>query len=452
MPKAHILIVDDEPDIRQLMQEILQDEGYQVASCQSGAEAMDYVKSHSPDLVFLDIWMPDIDGISVLQKWSQDKRLPFQVVMISGHGTIETAVEATRLGAYDFIEKPVGLAKLLLTAERALERHELHRENQSLKQQLKNEVFLIGNSPATSNLRDQATNLASHETPLLILGETGTGKQNLARYIHQYSKRADSPFIVMNMDTIANENVPVELFGHEQNGNIYKGKLEQASGGFLFLDELTRLAPDNQRKLVSALESRQFLRVGGNSPVNIDVRVVASSSEDMQEQLSEGKLLPELYYLVSVVPLELTPLRDRKEDVPELLNHFTEVLTSRDNMPYRHFSIAAQNKLKNHGWPGNIREMLNLVKRLLLTGEGEEISADEVTAVLSGQAEHKPATNDMALDLPMREAREMFEKEYLTRQLQRAEGSVGTLAKITGLERTHLYRKLRALGIDPKQV
>lgn len=456
MSNPHILVVDDEPDIRELVREILEDEGYGVDVAENGEAAREARRNRRPDLVLLDIWMPDIDGISLLKEWHESGGLPGPVIMISGHGTVETAVEATRLGAWDFIEKPISLAKLLLTVERALEANELRLENEGLKRRIPAVSEPTGKSPPMKDLREQAKKLAQHDTWILIRGEPGVGKETLARYVHQLSSRARGPFVEMNAGSIAPENSSVELFGSEEGDKLHYGRLEQAAGGTLYLDEVTDMDPETQVRLSSALESGRFLRVGGSTPVDVDVRVVAATGRDLDEEVRRGRFREELYYRLNVVPLTVPALRDRAEDVPDLLNFYVDYFCNQENLSYRRFSVAAQNRLRQYRWPGNVRELKNLVQRLLILGSGEEIDIEEVEQAL-GSAPSAAATGSAedpagVFDLPLRQAREQFERHYLLYQLKAADGSVGKLAKAVGMERTHLYRKLRGLGIEPKKV
>jgi len=454
MRNPHILVVDDEPDIRNLVREILQDEGYEVGIAENGDTARAARRAQRPDLVLLDIWMPDIDGISLLKEWAEaDDGLPFPVIVMSGHGTVETAVEATRLGAYDFIEKPLSLAKLLVTVERALEADKLKRENVGLRRQVQPMIEPAGRSPVMQHLREQAKRIASHDTWVLITGEPGVGKHTFARYMHQASSRRDGPFVEMGVGAIARENSAIQLFGSEEEGTVHYGKLEQANGGTLYLDEVADMDPETQARLLSALENGSFLRVGGSEPVQVDVRVLAASHKDMEREVREDRFREDLFYRLNVVPLHVPPLREHVEDVPELLSFYVDQFVEHDNLAYRRFNVAAQNRLRNYGWPGNIRELKNLVQRLLILGAGEEIEVEEVEQALSSQPQRTTAGGvaRSMYDLPLREAREQFEREYLQHQLTASGGSVGKLAQVTGMERTNLYRKLRALGIDVKQ-
>lgn len=453
MAQAHILVVDDEPDIRHLVQDILLDEGYQVEAAENAAAARHALRLRKPDLVLLDIWMPDTDGISLLREWCAGGAPAMPVVMMSGHGTIETAVEATRLGAYDFIEKPISLAKLLLTIERALESTRLKQENEGLRRRVAEPLEPLGSSRAMQELRTQVERVAATDAFVLIEGEAGTGKQVLARYLHARSVRRERPFVVVSGASLTREHAARELFGSEQSGELRYGLLEQAQGGTCYIDEVALLDQELQTRLTAALSTRHLIRVGGSEPVALDVRVVAGSSRPLAAEVDSGRFQEALYYLLRVVPLKSLPLRERPEDIPELLRHFADYFPDRDQLPYRRFSMAAQNRLRQYAWPGNVRELSNLVQRLLILGQGPEIDLAEVEAALGPVRPDKArAEAPVAIDLglPLREAREQFEREYLVHQLKLCGGSVGKLAKAVGLERTHLYRKLRSLGVELK--
>lgn len=456
MSSPYILIVDDEPDIRSTVQDILEDEGYETGTAADGDSARNARRQRRPDLILLDIWMPDIDGISLLKEWGEGGELPCPVIMMSGHGTVETAVEATRLGAYDFLEKPLSLAKLLLTVDRALENAKLSRENEHLRRRNDDDVEPSGKSPTMQRLREQSKRIAQHDTWVLITGEQGVGKETFARYLHSQSQRSKGPFIDVSVGSIAQQNSEIELFGEERDGKLIYGRLEQANGGTLFLDEVADMAESTQTQLLSALESRSFLRVGGSEPVNIDVRIIAATQRRLQEEVEAGRFREDLFYHLNVVPLAIPPLREHLEDIPDLLNYYVDRYVRRENLPFRHFPVAAQNVLRQHTWPGNVRELRNLVQRLLILGGSEEVSQQEVTNALTlSSGEETPTTTvsqnaPMAFDRPLREARELFERAYLEYHLEVAGGSVGKMAKAAGMERTHLYRKLRSLGIEIK--
>ena len=455
MAATTILVVDDEPDIRTLVQEILEDEGYKVAVAADAQQARAARLSHRPDLILLDIWMPDLDGISLLREWSQSEGPIGSIVMMSGHGNVETAVEATKLGAYDFIEKPISLAKLLITVERALETTALRKENEGLRKSQPEAIEPVGISDAMIEVRGQAERLANHDTWVLLTGEAGVGKQTLARYLHHTSQRSNGPFVEMKVGSIAPVNSAMELFGREDGTDVHLGRLEQANGGTLLLNEVADMQLETQKQLSSALESQSFLRLAGNEEVSVDVRVIGTTRRNLEELIAQGRFREELYYQLNVVPLHIPPLRERREDVPELLKFFAEFFPERDGLPYRHFSVGAQNRLRNHDWPGNVLELRNLVQRLLILGKDDEIDIVEVEQALGAARQEtlaRQGEEDTGYDMPLREAREQFERGYLIHHLRETEGSVGKLAKIAGMERTHLYRKLRALGVDAKKM
>lgn len=451
MAATHILVVDDEPDIRSLVKDILLDEGYLVETAENAAAARAALRAQRPDLVLLDVWMPDTDGISLLREWNQSGRDPLAVVMMSGHGTIETAVEATRLGAYDFIEKPISLAKLLLTVERALETTRLRQENEGLKRRIPDAVEPIGGSRAMSDLKAQLERAANVDASVLLEGEPGTGKQLLARFLHERSSRRGGPFVVVSGGALMKPDAARDLFGGEDGGEARYGLLEQAQGGTLYLDEIGGLSATLQSRLAAALHARQFIRVGGHAAVKLEARIVAGTSKNLGDEVAQGRFEEALMYELRVLPLRVPPLRERPEDIPDLLRWFAESFADRDQLPYRRFSVAAQNRLRQYAWPGNVRELSNLVQRLLILGQGDEVDLPEIEAALGPpRVDRKGDAPALDLGLPLREAREQFEREYLIHQLKLAGGSVGKLAKAVGLERTHLYRKLRALGVELK--
>lgn len=452
MSAPFVLVVDDEPDIRELVGEILADEGYQVASAENGSQARQALRDRRPDLILLDIWMPDIDGISLLKEWAGAGQLPCPVIMMSGHGTVETAVEATRHGAYDFLEKPLSLAKLLLTVERALEAHRLAQENIGLRRGSEKLVEPVGNSQSMVRLREQVKRVAQHDSWVLITGEPGSGRETIARYLHAHSARKDGPFIDVGVTGITQGGAALELFGREEGGHIQYGRLEQAAGGILFLDEVADMDLEVQAQLVAALDTGTFLRVGGTEPVQLDTRVVAATRHDLQKRVDSAAFREDLFFQLNVVPLHVPALRERPEDIPLLLNSAVDRLVARDKLPYRHFSVAAQNYLRNHAWPGNVRELVNLVARVLILGSEPEVSLEEVKAAL-GEAQSEsgvPQFAGVALDQPLRDAREAFEKAYLEYHFEQSDGNISRMAQAVGMERTHLYRKLRDRGIEIK--
>lgn len=450
MSQGTILVVDDEIDICQIVQEILADENYDVAVAENAQAARVAYNARRPDLVLLDIWMPDTDGISLLKEWSQDPDSLVPVVMMSGHGTVETAVEAIRLGAYDFIEKPLTTAKLLVTVEHALQNARLRQENLSLKRRANVVTVPAGKSKAMKQLRDTIERIAAHDTWVLITGEPGSGKEVAARYLHAQSARRDRPFVEMSLAAVPAQNLGVQLFGSESDAEITTGVFEQAAGGTLFLDQIADLDLATQSHLINVLEEKRFLRVGGKQAVTLDVRVIAASHQNLEEAVAAGRFREDLYYRLNVVPLSVPALREHREDVPELVGFYVDWMVEKEGLPYRRFTTGALNLLRNYTWPGNIRELKNLVQRLLILTSNEEIGDTDVAAALGAQKAviTAQAMPTLLFDLPLREARDQFEKAYLEHYLKRTGGNVSEVADAVGMERTHLYRKLKGLGID----
>jgi len=449
MSTARILVVDDEADIRDLVREILTEEGYAVDVAANAAEARAACAQEAPDLVLLDIWMPDTDGISLLREWQQNQSFSAPVVMMSGHGTVETAVEATRLGAVDYVEKPLSLAKLLRTVTSALE--EGGRRRKAARSLLPPLLAPVGRSRVMRELREQAKQIAPHEAALLILGEPGTGREAFARYIHSLGPRKSGPFVVVTAGSLTDASAEAALCGSESGGTVRRGLLEQAERGVLFINELGDLPSAAQRLLLAALDSGTYLRQGGTTPVRCETRVISSAQPGFDTRGTEP-FRQDLLSQLSVLTLRVPSLRDYAEDVPDLLRYYVDRLVDDQRLPFRRFSVAAQNRLRNYPWPGNIRELKNLVHRLLIQGGEEEIELAEIEREIAAQATgDEPLVKQDLLALPLREAREHFERAYLTQQLQLCNGKVGQLAKRVGMERTHLYRKLRSLGVDFRQ-
>jgi DNA-binding NtrC family response regulator len=451
MTIPHILVVDDEADIRGLLKEILSEEGYEVDVAANAVQARASRARQTPDLVLLDIWMPDVDGISLLREWSASATDGCPVVMMSGHGTVETAVEATRLGAFDFVEKPLSLAKLLRTVERALDAGK--RRRQSGKLLTPALMVPVGKSKQMQQLRTELQQIAPNPSSVLLIGEPGSGREAFARYIHERSPRAGHPFVTVIASSLREADAEARLFGREEAGSRQVGLLEEAAEGTLFVHEVEDLPPSAQRLLVGVLESGQFMRIGGTEPVRFTARVLSSAQPGIENRAgSEGfrrDLLAHLNMLIVRVP----PLRDYAEDVPELLRHYVDRVVDADGLQFRRFSVAAQNRLRNYPWPDNARELKNLVHRLLIQGGAEEIRLEEVERELAIQAPPgEPLVKQDLLALPLREAREQFERAYLQQQLLLCNGKVGQLAKRVGMERTHLYRKLRSLGVDFRNI
>jgi DNA-binding NtrC family response regulator len=450
MSTGTILVVDDERDIRELVKEILEDEGFEVFLAEDGAQARKQKEQHVPDLILLDIWMPDIDGISLLKEWSESGRTLPTVIIMSGHGNVETAVEATRLGAYDFLEKPLASAKLLLTINNALRASRLQQENVRLRQYGQATPEIIGRSGAMQKLREQIKRIANHNTPVLIDGESGTDKESVARYIHMHSNRSEGPFVKVSVSALSANDAVTEMFGREQNGEIVQGYLDKAQTGTLFLKDIADMSLNMQAKLQNALEKQAFMRRGGHELVPLDVRLIVATRYRLDELIKQGSFRDDLYFQISVVPVKVPPLREHYEDIPDLLEFYVNYFVELEGLPYRHFTTSAQNRLRRYGWPGNVRELKNLVQRMLILGTDSSIEVKEIEGALGDQPGALDSDDLQNFDMPLREARERFEKAYLEYQLKQANGSVSKIAKVVGMERTHLYRKLKSLGIDLK--
>ena len=451
MSNPHVLVVDDEADIRVLIQDILADEGYGVTAAANAEEARAARAAAKFELILLDIWMPDTDGITLLREWSDSGDLNCPVVIMSGHGTVDAAVEATRLGAFDFIEKPLSLAKLLRTVEAALE--SAGRQTRAARSLLPSLLAPVGRSDLMKALRERVQQYARHDGSVLLSGETGTGRGAFARYLHALSGRADEPLINLTAASVTESNFEEQILGSEKNGEVIMGAFERASGGTLVVDELSDLTEAAQKVLLGAIQDGQFTRVGAAAPVKIDARIVATVSADYEALIEKGKLRRDLVSHLSALSLRVPPLREYSEDVPELIAYYVDKLVDSEDLTFRRFSVAAQNRLRNYPWPDNVRELKSLVRRLLLVGSSEDITLDEVEAEISAAAPvNEPLVKQDLLALPLREAREQFERAYLQQQLVLCDGKVGQLAKRVGMERTHLYRKLRSLGVDFRSI
>ena len=450
MTASRILVVDDEADIRGLLKEILSEEGYEVEVAADATQARTSRATQVPDLVLLDIWMPDTDGITLLREWSVTDGYDCPVVMMSGHGTVETAVEATRLGAYDFVEKPLSLTKLLRTVERALDAG--RRKRLSARAHGPTLAVPIGKAKVTQALREQVQHAASSSSPVLLLGELGSGREAYARYLHSLSARASKPFFMVVAASLG-QDPAAALFGSERDGRIELGALDQAAGGSLYLNGLEDLTSEAQRALAGAIEQNGYTRVGGRQRIPLNVRWISSAQDGFELRASPEPFRRDLVAHLNVIALRVPPLRDYAEDVPDLLRYYVDRLVDDQHLPLRRFSVAAQNRLRNYPWPGNIDELKNLVQRVLVLGAGEEIRLEEIERELAVKlAVDEPLVKQDLLALPLREAREQFERAYLQQQLLLCNGKVGQLAKRVGMERTHLYRKLRALGVDFRQL
>lgn len=461
MTDKSVLVVDDEPDIRQLLQEILEDEGHQVIAVADAAAARQALAEHRPDLVLLDIWMPDEDGISLLKSWKESGDLVFPVIMISGHGTIETAVEATRVGAVDFIEKPVSLAKLLLTVEKAFQTAQ-NNSSAVLPPHLP-PPFLCGVSQGVVRLKEQLPTLSGNDVNVLLFGPEGSGREQFARLLSIGAITTDASggqiedvarFVRLRCESLSASSYQRELFGSEVNGVVSRGYLESAHNGTLFLDNIEQLPVAACSSLLEAIQQKSFTRVGGSHTQEFDARLVSSSRHPLDDLLSRRAFNAELAKCLAGRQLQFYALRDRLEDIPALLENLVQWLMETEGFSYRHFTVAAQNRLRNLEWPGNLPELQNLVQRALILGGSSEIDVAEIEELLGISNAHESTNSLIALrhDLPLREARAQFERQYLLRCLQNSSGNIGELAKHVGMERTHLYRKLRSLDIDLDKV
>jgi two-component system nitrogen regulation response regulator NtrX len=449
MSTGKILVVDDEADIRVLLKEILSDEGYDVDVAANAGQARASRAKAVPDLVLLDIWMPDTDGITLLREWSGASTDSCPVVMMSGHGTVETAVEATRLGAFDFVEKPLSLAKLLRTVERAMDVGK--RRRIASRPQQSSLLATFGKSRIAQQLRDELTRVAPLNASLLLVGESGSGREALARFAHDSGPRASHGFVSLIASSIP-AAADGYLFGTVTADGVVPGVLDQALGGTLYIQEVEDLAPAVQRLLLGVIETGQFHRVGGagDTAIAFNARIIATAQPGVEQRAggSTGLRRDLLTHLSSVL-MRVPPLREYAEDVPDLLRFHVERITDAEKLPLRRFSVAAQNRLRNYPWPGNLRELRGHVRRMLAKGGPEEIALDEIESELAAHTTpNEPLVKQDLLALPLREAREQFERAYLQQQLLLCNGKVGQLAKRVGMERTHLYRKLRSLGVE----
>ncbi len=453
---SDILIVDDEADICELVAGLLQDEGYGTRTARDSDAALNEIKSRRPNLVFLDIWLQGsrLDGLQLLDSVKEiHPELP--VVMISGHGNIETAVAAIKRGAYDFIEKPFKADRLVLVADRALETSRLKREVRELKAITPVSTSMIGRSPAINQLRQAVEKIAPTNSRIMIVGPSGSGKELAARHLHSLSGRSSGPFVVINAAAITPERMEIELFGVEQSNGTQQrkvGALEEAHGGTLFIDEIADMPRDTQNKILRVLVDQTFQRVGGSTKVAVDVRIVSSTSRNIEAEIAAGHFREDLYHRLSVVPVRVPPLAERREDIPELVTHFMEQISQSTGLPQRKIGGDAMAVLQSHDWPGNVRQLRNNVERLMILAGGDPeatISANMLPQDVGSMVPSMPNGNggEQLMGLPLREARELFEREYLLAQINRFGGNISRTAEFVGMERSALHRKLKALGI-----
>jgi two-component system nitrogen regulation response regulator NtrX len=452
MAGEHILIVDDERAIQATLRGVLEDEGYRVSAVGSAPDALARLADETPDLIFLDIWMPGMDGLEALAEIKQ-RRPEATVVMISGHGTIETAVKATKLGAYDFIEKPLSLEKTLLAVSRALDHSRLEREIRVLREQLDRGQEIVGKSTLIEELRGQIAVAAPTNGRVLIHGENGAGKELVARAIHTQSTRRDAPFVEVNCAAIPEELIESELFGHERGAftgavSRHRGKFETANGGTIFLDEIGDMSLKTQAKVLRVLEEQAFERVGGKDTIQVDVRVLAASNQDLKEQIAQGRFREDLFYRLAVIPIEVPPLRRRKEDIPALVEYFIALFSAQNGKRPKVVSVEALAYFLAYDWPGNVRELRNMVERLVIMTPRDVIGPEDLPPPLRPK-EPAAGAEEVQREKTLKEARDSFERAYILAELRGHEGNVTRTAEKLGIERSHLYRKLKSYGITP---
>ncbi len=461
---ASILVVDDEDAIVSSLSSILQDEGYEVSVAKSGVEALKIYTVDPPDLMLLDIWMPEMDGLETLRRVKEI--LPTaQVMVMSGHGSIETAVKAIKLGAYDYIEKPLSLENVTLRVKHALEQYRLEEENRSLRTKVQRKFELVGHSAAMQQLRQLIDTAGPTNSRVLIGGENGTGKELVARAIHLQSARADRPFVAVNCAAIPETLIESELFGHEKGSfsgatSMKRGQFEQADGGTLFLDEIGDMSLSTQAKVLRALQEQQFTRVGGIKLLKVDVRVLAASNKDLLKEIEKGAFREDLYYRLNVVPIVVPPLRERRDDIPILIRHFMKVHAEEQGLRMKEVTSDAMSIFQQYEWPGNIRELRNLIERLMIMVPGSVIDAAHVTtslqvkapgassAAASGTAQ--PAASPLLTQSydSLRDARNAFEKDYIGRKLREHHWNISRTAEDLKIERSHLHRKIKLLDVE----
>lgn len=461
MSTPTILVVDDEASIRRTLRDILEYEDYAVEEAVDGKEALEAMRSTPYDLVLLDVKMPDVDGMEVLET-AADEMPEVPVVMISGHGTIETAVEATKLGAYDFIEKPPDLNRLLLTVRNALDHGELETENRRMRQTISEQhegelTPIIGESDAIEEIKSTIDRVAPTEARVLIMGENGTGKELVAKWIHKKSNRSDHPMVEVNCAAIPSELIESELFGHEKGaftGATQQriGKFELADGGTLFLDEVGDMSLSAQAKVLRVLQENKIERVGGDRSIPVDVRVVAATNKDLMEEIEEGQFREDLYHRIGVILIEVPPLRERRDDIPLITRHFADRIARRNGLEPKQFTDDALDRLQRYEWRGNVRELNNVIERLIIMSRGETIDADDVAQHMGPQV-HADGTAQrlVAAYDDFSEARDQFEKLFIERKLDEHDWNVSQTAKTIGIQRSHLYNKLNKYDIEREE-
>jgi two-component system nitrogen regulation response regulator NtrX len=447
-----ILVVDDEASITQSLDGILTDEGFEVVSAKDGASALEKIEELMPELVLLDIWMPGMDGLEALTKIKETApTLP--VVMMSGHGTIETAVKATKLGAYDFIEKPLSLEKILLCIHNALDYSRLEEEISLLKEKEKRKYKITGSSEVILELKEQIQVVAPTNAWVLITGENGTGKELVAHAIHRQSRRVNKPMVEMNCAAIPEELIESELFGHEKGaftgaGAKKKGKFDLAHEGTLFLDEISDMSLKAQSKTLRILQEQKFERVGGSRTIHVDVRVLAATNKDLETEIEKGSFRDDLYFRLNVIPITVPALRERREDIRELVDEFLDEMSLRTNLELKEFSEEAVNILKNYHWPGNVRELKNLVERLVIMTPDRTIHSKDIPPPFNQTSGIREVSETSLMDGSFKEAKMRFEKGFIETKLREFNGNISQTAEAIGMERSNLHKKIKAYGLE----
>jgi two-component system nitrogen regulation response regulator NtrX len=443
--KATVLVVDDEKGILETLSSIIEDEGYDVITASSGEEGLKMFLKHTPDLILLDIWMPDMDGIETLKK-IRSKNKDVSIIMISGHSNIDTAVQAIKLGAYDFLEKPLSLDKVLILISRALEKQKLEKENIALKSSISEQWKIVGESPKIVELQDKISKAAASMGRVIIYGESGAGKELVARALHETGARKDKDFIEVNCAAIPQELIESELFGHEKGSfagafEAKKGKFELADGGTLFLDEIGDMTLTTQAKVLRIIETQEFQKVGGSKKIQVDVRIIAATNKDLEEEIQKAQFREDLYFRLNVIPIYVPPLRERKDDIPLLIEHFLQNLARQYGQKKKQLSKATLRSLMEYDWPGNVRELKNTIERLMIMNPEEIIDVKEIQPVKAAKADYTSFNT-------LREAKEQFEKDFITKKLQENNWNVSKTSENLEIERSNLHRKIKALGIE----
>jgi two-component system nitrogen regulation response regulator NtrX len=454
---ASILIVDDEPGVRSSLSGVLQDEGFDVEAVPSGEECLERAIRASYDVIVLDIWLPGMDGLATLQRL-RERKVDAQVVIVSGHGNIESAVRAIKMGAYDFVEKPLSLEKTVLVVRNALRQRDLEVENRALRARVDRQHVMVGESFAMRQLREQVATAAPTNGRVLIYGENGTGKELVARTIHQMSRRRAGPFVEVNCAAIPEELIESELFGHVKGaftGAVADrpGRFEQANGGTIFLDEIGDMSLKTQAKVLRVLQEQVMERVGGSQRIKVDVRVLAATNKDLAGEIRAGQFREDLYFRLNVIPIFVPPLRDRQDDIPLLADHFMALMAAEYGRRSKRLAPEAVARLQQYAWPGNVRELRNVIERLMIMVPGDTITAQDLAflghgGVLGVDAARPP---DSA-PLPLAEARDRFERDYILQALAAQQGNMSRTADVLGVERSNLYKKMRAFGIAPRRI